>query len=130
MGGAEELIMASSILIVRGALRSIRADNRDGAALGLKLTAAVGALYLALVVYEWSQMFVPVGTRFGENFYPALGVTSVYTLAGLFVLAAVSMRTTRVALGRDNYWDVQAVTWYWVFQAAGALAFYLYYYLL
>jgi cytochrome c oxidase subunit 3 len=130
MGDVEALIMALSMVIVWTALSAIRADDRYGAARLLKVAAAVGALYLTLVIYEWSQMFVPVGTRFGENFYCTLGVSAFYTLAGLFVLTAAAMRTIRVPLGRDNYWDVQAVTWYWVFQGAAALVMYVYFYLI
>lgn len=128
MGGAEAVLMAATIPLVLAGLGAIRRNDLYESQRRLRFTVALGAGYLTLLIYEWSQLFVPVGTRFGETFYTTLGVSAFYTLAGLFVLTAVSARAGRVGLGKDNYWDVQAVTWYWVFQAVAALAMYIYLY--
>jgi cytochrome c oxidase subunit 3 len=128
MGAGEQVLMLISLWYVTDALRQVRADHLAASQQRLKSTIAVGALYLGLVIYEWSQRFVPVGTHFGETFYPAIGVSAFYTLVGLFVLTAVALRSGRVGLGERNYWDIQAVTWYWVFQGLAALAVYIFLY--
>lgn len=128
MGAAEALIMLLSMWFMWDGLKAIRNDQLFVAQHRLKSGVVLGLAYLALLIYEWSQRFVPVGTRFGENFYSTLGVTAFYTLAGLFVLIATTIKSGRVHMGKDNYWDVQAVTWYWVYQGFIALAVYIYFY--
>lgn len=128
MGAAEAVTMALSLGCILRSLAAIRKDDVWGMQRQMKWAAILGVTYLVLLIYEWSQMFVPVGTRFGETFYPTLSVSAFYTLAGLVTLTAVAIRSSRVEMNAHNYWDVQAATWYWVFQGVAAIVMYMYLY--
>ncbi len=128
MGAAEAVIMLLSLWCAYDGLQAIRNDDLYKMQHRTKTAVGFGLLYMALVIYEWSQRFVPAGTRFGEIFYTTIGVSAFYTLAGLFVMTAIAIRSGRAHFSRHNYWDVQAVTWYWVFQGAVAVIAYMYLY--
>ncbi|NMP22331.1 cytochrome c oxidase subunit 3 [Sulfobacillus harzensis] len=128
LGAADAFVMLISMGVCVSALGAIRQDDLVKTQHRLKATVGLGLVYMALLIYEWSQRSIPVGTRFGENFYSSLGVSAFYTLAGLFVLVAVAVRSGRARLNAQNYWDIQAVTWYWVFQGFAAIACYLLFY--
>lgn len=128
LGGAEALIMLISLWYALSGLSAIRKDDLMGMQHKMKSAVGVGLAYMAILIYEWSQRSIPVGTRFGENFYTTLGVSAFYTLAGLFVLVAIAVRSGRAHFSSQNYWDAQAVTWYWVFQGLVAVACYIYLY--
>lgn len=128
MGALAAFVMLISIGTCMNSLRAIRKNHLCQMQRQMKWAAAIGGVYLALLIYEWSQMFVPVGTRFGETFYPTLGVSAFYTLAGIVGLSAVAIRSMRVDINSDSHWDVQAATWYWVFQGIVAIAMYIYLY--
>lgn len=128
MGALDAFAMLISMGLCVNSLRAIRKNHLYQMQRHMKWAATVGGAYLALLIYEWSQMFVPVGTRFGETFYPTLGVSAFYTLAGIIGLVAVAIRSSRVEVNSDSYWDVQAATWYWVFQGIVAIVMYMYLY--
>ncbi|MCY0897972.1 MAG: cytochrome c oxidase subunit 3 [Firmicutes bacterium] len=126
LGVAENILMLASLVTVWQGLTAIRENDRETMQRRLKWTSALGALYLALLIYDWSQRVVPVGTRFGGMFYTTIGVSAFYTAAGLFVLVATVVRTGRVVTDAQNHWDVEAAAWYWVFQGAIAVLMNLY----
>lgn len=128
MGAAEAALMLISMWMAFDGLQAIRQDALYKMQHRTKSAVGIGLLYMALVIYEWSQRFVPAGTRYGEIFYTTLGVSAFFTLAGLFVLTAIAIRSGRAHFSRQNYWDVQAVTWYWVFQGVAAVVAYMYFY--
>ncbi len=128
LGGASALLMLISIWYAVSSLSAIRQDDLIAMQHRMKSAIGVGLLYMALIIYEWSQRSIPVGTRYGENFYTTLGVSAFYTVAGLFVLVAIAVRSGRAHFNRHNYWDAQAATWYWVFQGLTAVVAYIYFY--
>lgn len=130
LGAIEGILMLISIWWLLGGLLAIRKNDLHTLQHRLKAAAGLGIVYMMLLIYEWSQRSVPVGTRYGETFYPTLGTSAFYTVCGLFALVAVAMRSGRVPFDSHNYWDAQAVTWYWVFQGLIAVSLYIYLYLI
>ena len=128
LGAITTVLMLVSMWCAVDGLHAIRHDNLDKMQHRFKTAVVLGLAYLVLLIYEWSQFFVPVGTRFGETFYSTIGVSAFYTLSGLFVLIAIAMRSGRAGFNRQNYWDAQAGTWYWVFQGLTAVACYVFLY--
>lgn len=128
LGATTAALMLISIFSVVSALGAIRQNDLVKSQHRLKTTVGIGLAYMALLIYEWSQRSIPVGTRFGENYYTTLGVSAFYTLAGLFVLVAVAVRSGRARLNANNYWDIQAATWFWVFQGLVTIVGYIYFY--
>lgn len=128
LGAAGALVMLISMWLAYQGLASIRKDDLIKCQHQLKSAVGIGLAYMSLIIYEWSQRSIPVGTHYGENYYTSMGVSMFYTLAGLFVLVAVAVRSGRARLNAQNYWDIQAATWFWVFQGFAAIAFYMYFY--
>lgn len=128
MGASEAVLILISMWCVLRALGAVRRNQLYETQRHIKSGVVVGVAYMVLLIYEWSQRFVPVGTRFGETFYTTLGVSAFYTLCGLFALVAASMRAGRIDANEHKYWDVQSTAWYWMFQGIVAVLMYVYLY--
>lgn len=128
LGATEAVLMALSAWCALSGLNDIRRNRLLEMQKNLKVAVVFGLGYLAVLAYQWSQFFTPVHTRYGEFFYTMTGTAGFYTLAGLVVMVAITVRSGRAHFNSDNYWDVQAATWFWVFQAVATLATWVYLY--
>lgn len=99
------------------ALKAAEAGDRGGFQGQLLLTMALGVIFLALVVVEWSAGFreFPVSTPYGAVFYLITGTHSLHLLIGLFVLASLHLQSRRGGLGESELWKVRGGVAYWQF---------------
>jgi cytochrome c oxidase subunit III len=125
-----QVLMLASALPVWFALRDLPRGNVRGLVLGLPVGIFLALGYLVLTAmqyaardYLWDDhVYGSLDWTMGG--YAALHVV-VVVLAGVVVWAL----GLRGHFGRDRYTGVQALALYWLFAAAGSLAFYVVQYL-
>jgi len=125
LGALEALLLVLSLVCSWRGVRRIRQHgDLSGLVSSFRMAMVLGIASLAVTGYQWSTRFVSAGSRFGEIYYMLTGVAGFYTVVGLFILLAISIRALRIPLSRDNYWDAEAANYFWTFQALGALVAY------
>lgn len=125
------VLLGSGIPAWRAAAAARRGDRRALLA-HLWLTAALGALFLALMAYEWSQLMaeVPAGSLYGSIFYATTGTHGAHVLFGVLAYASLALRVRAGEVGRENPAPVEGAERYWHFVDTAWLFIYPVFYLL
>jgi len=119
------VILVLSSVMVQISLRSIRAGEQRRATLFLGITIALGVTFLALQLYDYSQLGFGVkdGT-FGTLFYVMTGIHMAHVFGGVVFLALVFGQMSAGLLSPANhdplaagaiYWDFVDVIWLLLF---------------
>ena len=119
------VILVLSSVMVQISLRSIRAGERRRATVFLGITIGLGIAFLALQLYDYSQLGFGVkdGT-FGTLFYVMTGIHMAHVFGGVVFLALVFGQMTAGLLSPANhdplaagaiYWDFVDVIWLLLF---------------
>lgn len=128
LGAVEVLLIILAWITGRTGLRAIRHDNLPGLIRCFRQSLVLSLANLVVLGYQWGTRFVPPGTRYGEVFYTVSGVTGFYTLVGIFVLFAISIRAGRVRFTSGNSWDAEATMYFVTFSLLTNVLTYLFLY--
>lgn len=125
-GVANTLILLTSSWFMAGSVWSARQQRHEIAARQVLLTAACGALFLALKLFEWGQKFGqrldPTTNEFFTFYYFLTGIHAVHVLIG-FVFLGVALYQLRSPLRRSQevvetcatYWHMVDFLWVFIF---------------
>lgn len=97
------------------AKRTIAAGDAPAMARHLLITAALGAVALVVIVYDWVTLAFPVGSPFGENYVISTGYHAVHILIGAIWLFAAAIAGGKGVYTRDNHWVVDGGVLFWTF---------------
>lgn len=112
------VLIISSTTVVLG-LQAIMDGNKRKLKWYLAATAALGALFLSVQVYEYVHLFredfTPWGSLFGSAFYTVTGFHGFHVFIGVawcLVLTAMAMKER---FAPDNYMKIEIFGLYWHF---------------
>ncbi len=119
------VILVTSSVTVQMALRSIRGGTQRGCVLWLGVTIFLGISFLALQLYDYSQLgFGLTDGVFGNLFYVMTGIHMAHVFGGVVFLALVFGQAQRGMLSAAHhdplaagaiYWDFVDVVWLCLF---------------
>ena len=112
-------VLLSSSLTQHRALEAAREDDARGIRRWIAATVALGALFLAGEVYEWSAFFAEgftVSTNvFGTLFFTITGFHGLHVLVGLAILLLALGRARTARSPGRGLAAVESATLYWHF---------------
>jgi cytochrome c oxidase subunit 3 len=119
------IILVASSATVQVALRAMRAGRTSQATLWLGITIALGLGFLALQLYDYSQLgFGLKDGPFGTLFYVMTGIHMAHVIGGVVFLGLVLGQAMRGRLSSSRhdplaagaiYWDFVDVVWLCLF---------------
>lgn len=112
------------------AVRAIVAGDAATMSRWLAVTALLGAAVLLAIVYDWSTLAFPAGSRFGENYIISTGYHAAHIVIAAIWLAAAAVAGGRGVYTRDNYWVVEGGVLFWTFVVAMWVGLYLVFFVL
>ena len=115
-------VLLASGLMMRGALRALRRQDRAGLGRGLGWAAGLGTLFLAIQGSEWVRL-VRFGLRlssgiYGATFYLLVGGHGLHVLSALVLLLAVRAGARGPGFGPGRSEGVAACGLFWYFVVA------------
>lgn len=125
VGGIEAVLLLLSGICASQGVSAIKNGDLPTLLGRFKTTIVLGVGDLAVTAYQWGTRFTPPGTRFGEIYYTLSGVSGFYTLVAVLGMAAITLRAARIQLTRHNYWDAEAIKYFWNFQVLTGLVTYI-----
>jgi cytochrome c oxidase subunit 3 len=112
-------ILLSSSIPVRFAGAGIARGKQRNLVIGLIGTIILGAIFLSLQAYEYtnlfSQNFNPTYQTFGSAFFTLTGFHGLHVTIGLIFLLIVLIRAIRGDFTAKRHFVVQAAEMYWHF---------------
>jgi heme/copper-type cytochrome/quinol oxidase subunit 3 len=115
------VLLASSVTFLR-ARRAIRADDAPGLARWLGVTAALGALFLAVQGLEWARLvrfgLTVASGAYGAAFYTLIGTHGAHVLGALAWLGLVWTAAARGRYTARAHVGVATCAMYWNFVVA------------
>jgi cytochrome c oxidase subunit 3 len=119
------VILVSSSVVVQMAVRSMRGGRSRQAAIWLAATIGLGIVFLALQLYDYSQLgFGVKDGPFGTLFYVMTGIHMAHVVGGVAFLGLVFGQTMAGDLTQEHhdslssgaiYWDFVDVVWILLF---------------
>lgn len=112
---ATTLLVTSSITIQWGVLQ-IRKGNRTGLIWSLFMSIALGVIFLALQLYDYSQLpFRADDTVFGTTFFTLTGFHGAHVAGGLIFMTVCLVRSMGGQFSAEHHEAVEAASLYWHF---------------
>lgn len=112
---ATTLLVSSSITVQWGVLQ-IRKGNRNGLIWGLFVSIALGVIFLALQLYDYSQLpFRADDTVFGTTFFTLTGFHGAHVAGGLIFMTVCLVRSMGGQFSAEHHEAVEAASLYWHF---------------
>jgi len=96
----------------------------------LASVAILGAAALVAIVYDWTSLPFPAGSRYGENYVISTGYHAVHIVIGGIWLAAAAVAGGRGAYTSENHWIVEGGVRFWTFVVAMWIALYVVFFVL
>ncbi|PIG92610.1 heme-copper oxidase subunit III [Gloeocapsopsis sp. IPPAS B-1203] len=115
--GVNTIILISSSFVMHNADTAIKKNDVGGMRTWLAITAAMGAIFLAGQLYEYSNLEFGLTTNlFASAFYVLTGFHGLHVFIGLVAILAVLWRS-RVAghYSNEKHFGVEAAEIYWHF---------------
>jgi cytochrome c oxidase subunit III len=81
----------------------------------LLLTMALGVVFFAGVVIEWSTAEFNQSTPFGTAFFSMTGLHASHVVSGVGILGLITLQLMRGKYSADDHWGVEAAIKYWHF---------------
>jgi len=120
--GLNTLILLASGVTMMRAVRAVRGADQSGLVSGLRLTAILGALFLAIQGYEWVRLvhfgLTASSGSYGSAFYTLIGAHGVHVFAALTWLAVIWALASRKRFALGNHLPVSLCGMYWLFVVA------------
>jgi heme/copper-type cytochrome/quinol oxidase subunit 3 len=114
-----------SVIPASVALRRIGSGDNVGMARQLWLVALLGAVALAAILFDWTNLAFLAGSVFGENYVLSTGYHALHILIGVVWLAAAAVAGRRGVYTQGNHWVVEGGVLFWYFVVAMWIALYL-----
>ena len=134
LAAAMTVVLLASGIPARQALVAISQGDPSRAVRQLWLTVVLGALFLAGMAMEWSELAggpaVPLSSAYGTVFFTTTGFHGLHLLIGLLLMLAMILRARRGRLAAGDSWSVEAAEKYWHFVDGVWIAIYVALYLL
>ncbi|WP_419166450.1 cytochrome c oxidase subunit 3 [Candidatus Palauibacter sp.] len=119
------ILICSSVTMVKAFAAAQEGDQR-GIKLYLLLTTLLGALFLGVQVYEYTELvlhaswqdshgFTPAAGLYGATFFTMTGFHGFHVLLGVICLAWATIRAHRGHWGADNTHGIEVLGLYWHF---------------
>lgn len=115
--GVNTIILISSSFVIHNADTAIKKNDVAGMRLWLGITAAMGAIFLAGQLYEYSHLEFGLTTNlFASAFYVLTGFHGLHVTLGVLAILAVLWRS-RVDghYNKEKHFGVEAAEIYWHF---------------
>ena len=114
------LLLLTSGVTVTWAHWGLKKNRRGQLVLGLALTVALGATFLALQIYEYIHAYEELGLTlgagvYGATFFMLTGFHGFHVLVGTIMLAVMLARSIAGHFTPDHHFAFEAVSWYWHF---------------
>jgi len=125
------VILVSSSLVLQQGVRAIRKGHARRLQAWLAATLALGASFLALQLYDYSQLgFGLKDGIFGTLFYVMTGLHMAHVFGGVVFLGLVFTQARTGQLSRSRHESLEAGAIYWHFVDVVWLGLYTVFYLL
>ncbi|MGH2634512.1 MAG: cytochrome c oxidase subunit 3 [Tepidiformaceae bacterium] len=109
------LLILSSFTIQWGVVQ-IRKGNRTGLIWALFVSLTLGLVFLALQMYDYSQLSFGAGdTVFGTTFYTLTGFHGAHVAGGCIFMAIVLVRSMGGQFSAEHHEAIEAASMYWHF---------------
>jgi heme/copper-type cytochrome/quinol oxidase subunit 3 len=123
------ILICSSVTMVLG-LSAFQRDQKRKGALYTTATAAIGALFLSIQVFEYNQLmfvhhypagvsasghFTPDVSLFASCFFTMTGFHGAHVAGGVIAMSLLALRSWFGAYSSTNYNSVEIVGLYWHF---------------
>jgi heme/copper-type cytochrome/quinol oxidase subunit 3 len=123
------ILICSSVTMVLG-LSAFQSDQKRKGALYTTATAAIGAVFLSIQVYEYNQLmfvhhypagvsasghFTPDVSLFASCFFTMTGFHGAHVAGGVIAMSILAIRSWFGAYSSTNYSPVEIVGLYWHF---------------
>jgi cytochrome c oxidase subunit 3 len=114
------LILLSSGVTVTLAHWALKKSQRGALVGWLAATVALGALFLALQVYEYghaySELNLTLGSGiYGTTFFMLTGFHGLHVTLGAIMLLVILLRSMKGHFTAEHHFGFEAVAWYWHF---------------
>lgn len=115
LAAAMTAVLLASGVPARQAFMAIARGDVRRTVRHLWLTAGLGALFLAGMAFEWSELPFTPASRYGPVFFTTTGFHGLHLFVGLLLLLSLILRARRGRLTAGDSWAVEAVERYWHF---------------
>ena len=114
------LLLLSSGATLTWAHWGLLKSKRSQLTLGLILTIALGALFLALQIHEYSYAYAEMNLKlttgiYGTTFFMLTGFHGLHVTIGVTMLTVILFRVLAGHFKPDHHFAFEAVAWYWHF---------------
>lgn len=114
------VILLTSSVTVHFAHTALKAGKRKGLIQWLSVTVALGVLFLALQVTEYTEAYGHYGLTlnsgiYGSTFFLLTGFHGFHVTLGTFILAVMLVRAIKGHFKPDDHFGFEAASWYWHF---------------
>lgn len=115
--GVNTIILISSSFVIHNADTAIKKNDVKGMRTWLAITAAMGAIFLAGQLYEYSNLEFGLTTNlFASAFYVLTGFHGLHVTVGVLAILAVLWRSrTADHYSKEHHFGVEAAEIYWHF---------------
>ncbi|SMC91292.1 cytochrome c oxidase subunit 3 [Fulvimarina manganoxydans] len=128
-GPGTAILIASSVTLWFGQ-RGARRGSRAQLLAGLLVTIALGALFVGLQIFEWSEKPYTIASHaYGSAFFTITGFHMAHVVAGLGILLALALWSGLGAFDERRMSAVDIGTIYWHFVDAVWLAVFFTFYI-
>ena len=109
-------ILVVSSITMQYAVWQIQKGNQAGMLWGLFISLALGVIFLAAQLYDYSQLhFRADDTIYGTTFYTLTGFHGAHVAGGALFIAVVTVRALGGQFTSENHEAVEAASMYWHF---------------
>ena len=114
------IILLTSGLTVTWAHWGLKKDNRGQLILGLFLTVALGATFVALQAYEYGHAYQEMNLKlssgiYGTTFFMLTGFHGLHVTIGAIMLLVMLLRSVKGHFTAKHHFAFEAAAWYWHF---------------
>ena len=110
------VVLVISSVTMQLAVMAIQKGNRSGMIRFLIISVSLGLLFLALQMYDYSQLSFRAGdTIFGTTFYTLTGFHGAHVAGGAIFIFVCLMRGMGGGFSARNHEAVEAASFYWHF---------------
>jgi len=115
--GVNTIILISSSFVIHNADTAIKKNDVSGMRTWLGITAAMGAIFLAGQVYEYTHLEFGLTTNlFASAFYVLTGFHGLHVCIGVLAIVAVLWRSRVTGhYDKEKHFGVEAAEIYWHF---------------
>ena len=110
------VVLVSSSFVIQWAVMSIARGNRTGLIWGLFISIVLGLVFLAMQMYDYSQLHFRVDdTIYGTTFFTLTGFHGAHVAGGVIFMGVMLVRALGGQFSSQHHEAVEACSFYWHF---------------